>query len=67
MLYGIVFLSHQAGSFLGVYMAGLLYDITNSYDAMWWISVGLGVFAMLIHLPIREAPVARLAEPAAAT
>ncbi|MEO0729765.1 MAG: hypothetical protein AAFY64_05230 [Pseudomonadota bacterium] len=41
-------------------MAGLLYDMTNSYDAMWWISVGLGVFAMLIHLPISEKPVARL-------
>lgn len=66
MLYGIVFLYHQLGSFLGVYMAGVLFDMTKSYDAMWWISVGLGVFAMLIHIPIREAPVARLAEPAAA-
>ena len=66
MLYGIVFLSHQLGSFLGVYMAGVLFDMTKSYDAMWWISVGLGLFAMLIHVPIREAPVARLAGTGAA-
>ncbi|MEO1693639.1 MAG: MFS transporter, partial [Pseudomonadota bacterium] len=65
MLYGVVFLSHQLGSFLGVYMAGVLFDMTQSYDAMWWISVGLGVFAMVIHLPISERPVARLqAQPA---
>jgi predicted MFS family arabinose efflux permease len=68
MLYGIVFFSHQLGSFLGVYMAGVLFDMTKSYDAMWWISAGLGVFAALIHIPIKEAPVARLAnrQPAAA-
>ncbi len=61
MLYGIVFFSHQVGSFLGAWMAGLLFDMTKSYDAMWWISVGLGLFAALVHLPIRERPVARLA------
>ncbi|MEM9027346.1 MAG: MFS transporter [Pseudomonadota bacterium] len=61
MLYGIVFFSHQAGSFAGAYMAGYLFDATNSYDAMWWISTGLGVFAALIHLPINERPVPRLA------
>ncbi|MGF1649901.1 MAG: MFS transporter [Hyphomicrobiaceae bacterium] len=66
MLYGIVFFSHQVGSFLGVYMAGLAFDLTQSYDAMWWISAILGVFAMLIHLPIREEPVERLRIPAAA-
>ncbi|MEO1266249.1 MAG: MFS transporter, partial [Pseudomonadota bacterium] len=60
-LYGIVFFSHQLGSFLGVFMAGVLYDQTKSYDTMWWISVALGIFAMIIHLPIREAPVPRLA------
>lgn len=60
MLYGIVFFFHQLGSFLGVYMAGVLFDMTQSYDAMWWISVGLGVFAALIHVPIREVPVPRL-------
>jgi len=62
MLYGIVFLSHQVGSFLGVWAAGLLYDATKSYDLMWWISIGLGVFAGLVHLPIRERAVIRPAE-----
>jgi predicted MFS family arabinose efflux permease len=61
MLYGLVFLSHQIGSFLGVWMAGLLFDMTKSYDTMWWLSVGLGVFAALINWPIKEQPVARLA------
>jgi predicted MFS family arabinose efflux permease len=60
MLYGIVFLSHQIGSFLGAWMAGYLYDRTQSYDTMWWISVGLGLFAALIHMPISEKPVRRL-------
>ena len=53
-LYGFVFLSHQIGSFLGVWLGGKLYDIYGSYDVVWWMSVGLGVFAGLIHLPIRE-------------
>ncbi|MDX2258744.1 MAG: MFS transporter [Hyphomicrobiaceae bacterium] len=66
MLYGIVFLSHQIGSFLGVWLGGAIYDRLQSYDAMWWISVALGVFAALVHLPIAERPVARMAEPAAA-
>ena len=59
MLYGIVFLSHQIGSFLGAWSAGLVYDATKSYDAMWWVSVALGLLAALIHLPIREEAVAR--------
>lgn len=59
MLYGIVFFSHQVGSFLGAWMAGYLYDRTQSYDMMWWISVALGLFAALIHIPIRERPVPR--------
>lgn len=54
MLYGIVFLSHQIGSFLGVWLGGLVYDATKSYDLMWWISVALGVFAAFIHWPIEE-------------
>jgi predicted MFS family arabinose efflux permease len=54
MLYGIVFLSHQIGSFLGVWMGGLVYDATKSYDLMWWISIALGIFAALIHWPIQE-------------
>ncbi len=61
MLYGIVFFSHQVGSFMGVWLAGILFDYYKSYDAMWWISVGLGIFAALVHWPIVERPVARLA------
>lgn len=53
-LYGVVFLAHQLGSFAGVWMAGALYDQTESYDIMWWISVVLGVFAGALHLPIHE-------------
>ena len=59
-LFGIVFLSHQVGSFLGVWLGGLLYDQTGSYDAMWWAGVGVGIFAALVHLPINDAPLARL-------
>ena len=59
MLYGVVFLSHQAGSFLGVWAGGRVFDVTKSYDAMWWISVALGIFAALIHLPIKERAVER--------
>ena len=69
MLYGFVFLSHQLGSFMGLWLAGHLFDLTKSYDMMWWISIGLGLFAAAIHWPIRERPVARLetgAVPAAA-
>jgi MFS family permease len=53
-LYGFVFLSHQIGSFLGVWLGGKLYDIYGNYDVVWWMSVGLGVFAALVNLPIRE-------------
>ena len=60
MLWGIVFFSHQLGSFLGGWGAGRLYDIQGNYDSMWWISVGLGAFAALIHWFIREQPVERL-------
>ena len=66
MLYGFVFLSHQMGSFLGVWLAGRLFDMTRSYDMMWWMSVALGVFAALINWPIKEQPVARLAANPAA-
>ena len=65
MLFGFVFLSHQLGSFSGLWLAGRLYDMTKSYDTMWWICIGLAVFAALIHLPIKERAAARL-QPAAA-
>ena len=53
-LFGIVLFSHQVGAFLGVWLGGLLFDRTGSYDIVWWISVALGVMAALIHLPINE-------------
>jgi MFS family permease len=61
MLFGFVFFSHQIGSFLGVWLGGMLYDVTGTYDIVWWLSVALGVAAALVHLPIREAPGARMA------
>lgn len=64
MLFGFVFLSHQIGSFLGVWLGGRLFDLTGSYTAMWWISVALGLVAALLNWPIAERPVARLAPPA---
>jgi len=66
MLWGIVFFSHQLGSFLGGWLPGLLYDIQGSYDLMWQLSIALGLFSALIHWRISERPVARLA-PAAAS
>ena len=58
-LYGIVFFSHQLGSFLGVWLGGRMYDIYGSYTAVWWVGVGVGAFSALVHLPVREArPVA---------
>ena len=59
MLGGIVFLSHQVGSFLGVWLGGILYDGTGSYDVVWWIGVGLGLFAAAVHWPIKEKAVDR--------
>jgi len=53
-LYGFVFLSHQIGSFMGVWLGGRLYDLYGNYDVVWWMSVGLGLFAGLVHLPISE-------------
>ena len=65
MLGGFVFLSHQIGSFMGVWLGGKLFDATGSYDVVWWIAVALGIFAGLINLPVRETPIVRAA-PAAA-
>jgi MFS family permease len=59
-LYGIVFFSHQLGSFLGGWGAGRLYDLRGNYDLMWVLCIGLGLIAALINWPIREQPVARL-------
>lgn len=53
-LYGFVFLSHQIGSFLGVWLGGRLYDSLGSYDPVWWMGVALGLFAAIVHLPIVE-------------
>jgi len=56
-LYGIVFLSHQIGSFVGVWLGGLFYDIYGSYDLVWWVGISVGAFSAIIHLPIKEIPI----------
>ena len=62
MLFGIAFFSHQVGAFIGAYWAGWLYDTQGNYDAVWWVSIALGVLSAIVHLPIRErAPVAAMA------
>ena len=53
-LYGIVFLSHQIGAFLGVWLGGTLYDLTGTYTLVWWVGIGVGAFSAIVHLPIRE-------------
>ena len=65
MLGGLVFLSHQVGSFLGAWLGGRLYNMTGSYDVVWWIAVALGVFAALVNLPVKEQTIVR-AQPAPA-
>ena len=65
MLFGIAFFSHQVGGFLGVYLGGVLFERTGSYDIVWWLSVLFGVISAVINLPIVEKPVARLATAAA--
>jgi MFS family permease len=61
MLFGIAFFSHQVGGFLGVYLGGVIYERTGSYDIVWWLGVLFGVISAVINLPIVERPVARLA------
>jgi MFS family permease len=53
-LYGIVFLSHQIGAFMGVWLGGRLYDAFGTYTSVWWIGVGVGLLSAIVHLPIRE-------------
>jgi predicted MFS family arabinose efflux permease len=64
MLGGFVFFSHQIGSFMGVWLGGLLYDKTGSYDIVWYISIALGIFAALVNLPVREEAISRSLKPA---
>ena len=59
-LYGIIFFSHQLGSFVGVWLGGRMYDAFGTYTTVWWIGVAVGAFSAIVHLPIREKP-ARLA------
>ena len=55
-LYGLVFFSHQLGSFLGVWLGGFMYDVFGSYTTVWWVGIGTGLISTLIHLPISEKP-----------
>ena len=64
MLSGFIFFSHQIGSFLGVWMGGYLYDRNGSYDIVWLLTIALGIFAGLVNLPVREAPIVRTPAPA---
>ena len=60
LLDGLVSLCHQIGSFFGVYLGGLLYDLYGSYDYAWYLAIALSIFAGLIHLPIKEQAIDRL-------
>ncbi|MES2844253.1 MAG: MFS transporter [Pseudomonadota bacterium] len=55
-LYGLVFFSHQLGSFMGVWLGGKMYDLTGDYTLVWWIGVGVGAFSAIVHLPVKERP-----------
>ena len=58
-LFGFAFFSHQVGGFLGVWLGGVLFERTGSYNVVWWLSVVLGIISALINLPIVEKPIAR--------
>ncbi|MDH3682881.1 MAG: MFS transporter [Acidimicrobiia bacterium] len=62
-LFGIVFLSHQLGSFMGAWLGGFLFDQTGSYNIVWWIAVALGALAALLHWPVDETPIERESRP----
>jgi predicted MFS family arabinose efflux permease len=61
LLFGIVFFSHQVGAFIGVWLGGVLFERTGSYDVVWWLAVLLSLFAALVHYPIVERPAPALA------
>jgi predicted MFS family arabinose efflux permease len=61
-LYGIVFMGHQIGSFIGVWLGGNFYDRTGSYELAWWATIIFGLIAALLHWPIKDAPLDRLAD-----
>jgi len=65
-LYGIVFLSHQIGSFVGVWLGGVFYDQFGSYDLVWWVGIGVGAFSAIIHLPVKEMPLSLRTKTSAA-
>ncbi len=58
-LYGIVFFSHQLGSFLGVWLGGALYDAYGNYNIVWWVGIAVGAFSAIVHMPIREIPLGK--------
>ena len=60
-----MFLNHQLGSFLGAWLGGRLYEMSGSYDIVWWLAVGLGLAAAALNWPVRETPVVRTAPVAA--
>ena len=66
MLSGVVFLGHQVGSFMGAWLGGKIFDLTGSYDIAWWLMIASGVYAALLHLPIREQPRLEQVKPALA-
>ena len=57
-LYSFVFLAHQLGGFIGVWLGGVLYETTGSYDLIWWICIALGLLAVALHWPIADQPLA---------
>lgn len=63
-LYGIVFLSHQLGGFVGVWLGGRLYDTYGDYTLVWWVGVAVGAFSAIVHLPIREKPLGQTPQAA---
>ena len=67
MLFGVVFLGHQFGSFFGAWLAGHFYDLSGNYDAVWWLCVVIGLISAALHWPIAERPVERVAAMDAAS